>query len=372
MIRYLIKISQKINQYESGMTLVELIVAMTIVVIMLAGTVVFLPYYRDNQALKQGSLDLNDSLRYAQTKSLSQNEEEYTVWKVLTDATEPTLCVIQNSDYSLDQICQNLGKKFTLSNKLNIVTNVPEIFFQGKSGMMYNSPDFENASLISGEARLIHINHDRVGDMYYGVVLDANSFSVVQGDVSDATFETDPIIVCSNPNAVNYGAKETCQLPEEDTNTGDGQVTPPIVAGCTVNSCPTGQQCIDGTCHEVVQPPVYQCQSDTQCGTNKYCANGQCFDKQGVGGNCEVANACTNGLECVISPVDQIKKCLLPISSTCSSSNSCATGLCFAGKCANYAPIGARCELAGNLSNCVSGSTCQCITGRFGQTCTCK
>lgn len=366
------KIYSELLKVKSGMTLIELIVAMTIVVIMLAGTVVFLPNYRDNQALKQGSLDLNDSLRYAQTKSLSQNDTEYTVWKVL-NGDDPKICVIGGVDYKTDSECATSGKIFELSDKLSIVTNVPIIFWQGKTGTMFNSPDFETASLISGEARLIHINHSEQGDMYYGVTMAANSFSLEQNSISEDTYDTTTVLVCSDPNATNYGANESCVF--ESQVVGDDDVPPGTgtVTGCTANGCPTGQECIENTCQVVTDDEIipYRCQSDTECGTEYYCLDGDCLPKNQVGGTCETANQCQAGLECAIS-TDQIKRCLLPLNSTCYDSSNCVSGFCFAGKCINYVPLGGRCEIVNNKSNCIAGSSCICIQGPFSKTCTCK
>jgi hypothetical protein len=237
---------------------------------------------------------------------------------------------------------------------------------------MYNSPDFETASLISGEARLIHINHDQIGDMYYGVELSANSFSLVQSDISDETFDTTIVVVCSDPNAVNYGANGDCQFTDEDGNEDGGDVTEPGITGCTANGCPTGQECIDGQCKIVEDDPIFICQSDTQCGPEGYCSYGMCLAKLDFGTPCEENNYCKAGLECVPSYTDQVKRCLLTINSICTDSGSCATGLCFHDKCSNYITSGGRCEVINNLSNCVPGTVCNCITTRFGgSTCTC-
>ena len=363
------KIYDSLLKPSSGMTLIELIVAITIVVIMLAGTVVFLPYYRDNQALKQGSLDLNDSLRYAQTKSLSQNEDNYTVWKIL-EGDDPKICVISGKDYETDSECSSSGKIFELSDKLSIVTNVPIIFWQGKTGMMYNSPEFETASLVSGEERLIHVNHSDEGDLYYGVTIAANSFSVVQDNISKSTFDTTTVLVCSDPNATNYGANEDCVF--ESDVTGDNDIYPGQT-GCTVNGCPTGQECIENICQTVIDDEIipYRCQSDMECGVENYCLNGDCLPKNQLGGACDTSSQCVSGLECTYS-TDQVKRCLLPINSSCSSSTDCTTGFCFVGKCVNYATLGARCEIVNNQSNCAPGTVCNCITTRFGgRTCTC-
>ncbi len=361
---------------SSGMTLIELIVAMTIVVIMLAGTVVFLPYYRDNQALKQGSLDLNDSLRFAQTLSLSQQEEQYTVWKI-TDSTEPQICVIDDVGYVNDSNCENSGKKFDLSNKLNIETNIREIFFQGKTGIMYNSSEFATASMVEGDIRLIHINHENVGDIYYAVNLNANSFSIFQNDIPEGGFEGDQtiIVTCTDPEALNYGSQGDCQYAD---NPPDGEILPgDITYGCGLNGCPTGQECIDGRCQDVVTEPINTCGPNVPCSTGSYCgSDGVCLPQSDIGGECDTDNECVNG-NCEMSPIDQIQKCLIPLDTKCDDSNNCASGLCFGGKCSSYVPYGGRCQVIGTADNCTPGSICVCIDKMLrgqviGQTCTCE
>ncbi len=203
---------------ESGMTLVELIVAMVIASIMIGSAAVFLPNYRDTQMLKQSNLDLNDSLRYAQTLALGKQTDDYVNWKIMDVDGEKQICVIDKNNLEEDPECESLGKIFNIGKKVDLESNFLDIYFQGNTGVMYNDPDFETAVVLSGEIRLIHINKDEAGDMYYGVILSSNSFSMNQDIIGEdgGVLEIPIISVCTDANASNTGEEEPCKYEQAE------------------------------------------------------------------------------------------------------------------------------------------------------------
>jgi prepilin-type N-terminal cleavage/methylation domain-containing protein len=249
-------ILQKFTQTESGMTLIELLVAMTIVGILLAATTTMLPYYRDNQMLKQGSLDLNDSLRYAQTLALEKdkNSHEYVEWKLID---EHKICVISSKEREANPNCENAGKIYEFDKKLNITTNLENIYFQGGTANIYDDSDFGTAGLANIEVAVKHSNRSQIGDTYYGVKIAANSFGMVSDSIKEET-ESD------------------------DDNTGG--VDEPIER-CGDQACSTSENC------ELCPTDCGKCESP--------CGNGSCTDNENYQ-NCpqdcdQPANYCGNG-----------------------------------------------------------------------------
>jgi len=338
------------------MTLVELIIAMVIASIMIGSAAVFLPNYRDMQTLKQSSLDLNDSLRYAQTLALGKQTDDYVSWKIMEKDDEKLICVIDKRNLEEDPECESLGKIFDVSPKISIQSNFTDIYFQGNTGVMYNDTDFDTAAIINGEVRLIHTNRDEVGDTYYGMILASNSFSLNQDSIGEdgGTLEVPTEITgCMDSVAINYNPDATvgsgnCEYADEisgctspnainfdsEANVDDGSCEYAIY-GCTdINAVNYDRDAtIDDESCEYEDDEIYYIPG---C-TDQYALNfnieanvddGSCIFGFEDGTQCNNDDQCLSGVCEYQYGSGVICMPKLPSGATCDSDEQCESGIC--------------------------------------------
>jgi uncharacterized protein (TIGR03382 family) len=152
-------------------------------------------------------------------------------------------------------------------------------------------------------------------------------------------------------------------------------------ADCTTTGCPSGYECVSGTCRRTM-PPAGGGAMCAPCGSGADCANGVClrYPDGGTycGADCSSSADCAPGdrcvavsgagNQCVRGPVGRETCATAPAGCTsdaqCASGQRCnvATGACEALPTGSGA-LGASCAVAGD---CASGL---CIAGRCSQTC---
>ncbi|HPH78722.1 MAG TPA: prepilin-type N-terminal cleavage/methylation domain-containing protein [bacterium] len=395
MIKQLQKIWQWMENDESGMTLIELIVAMTIVAILSAATVTILPYYRDQQLLKQGGLDLNDSLRYAQTLALEKdkNSEEFVVWKLVDDHK---ICVIDNKEYAVDPDCENTGQVYDFDKKLSVVAGLDELFFQGGTGNIYENSDFDTADLAKIQVAITHSNRSEVGDTYYGVKIAANSFGLMSSTINENSFD-------------DLGGNDSNNEDGSDDNGSNTGSTTEIVCGdgqCTDNenyqNCPADcdqpiMYCGNDSCdyNESYTSCPNDCPRPVVCG-DSYCDAGEensclmdcqvtvlgCTDRVATNfdseanmddGSCEYVYGCMDesayNYNVKATKSDGSCEYGLKDGAACQLHTDCGSGNCTNGVCQAKLSSDQQCEVN---SQCQSGTCGKCTTVLFWKFCYCE
>jgi len=165
---------------EQGITLVELIIAITVMVLMLGITSIYLPTYRANQVKKQAALDLNDSLRYAQSLAVSPSNEniKYYHWNYNPDTNEIT--ILDDAD-KLERTV-----RFDGGDKVAIVSNIDDIYIKTKTPGLYADPSLTTEAV--GSIQIFHISQQKANDMFYQINVANNSFNLTReivGETSD-------------------------------------------------------------------------------------------------------------------------------------------------------------------------------------------
>ena len=128
---------------SKGMTLIEIIVAVVMIVLLMGVTMVYLPGYRNQQLIEQMSKDVEDSLRQAQTLAYNPEDSKalYYRWQINTDSASDEKCgdndfiVITSSskpDQVIDKLC--LDGRIDLA-QIDIADN--DLYFQVKSGRIF-------------------------------------------------------------------------------------------------------------------------------------------------------------------------------------------------------------------------------------------
>ncbi len=357
MKRFLTKILQKFMNIESGMTLIELIVAISIVAILLAATTTMLPYYRDSQLLKQGGLDLNDSLRYAQTMALEKdkNSNEYVAWKLL-DVHK--VCVIDSKELAKDANCEQSRKIFEFDKKLNITSNLDNLYFQGGTANIYDSDDFTTADLARIEVAVKHSNRSQIGDTYYGVKIAANSFGMISDSIKEDSGSEIEEPVNDNDDD-NYNDNNIPKCPDYSCNGNETCASCPTDCGeCVTNEvvCNYDRQCngnetIDNCsdCQQIIYGCKdslainYNSEADLDDGSCKYDVYG-CMDIDATNFNAKATkpdNSCIyslpDGEQCTVNErcasgyCDGVCKTKLTVSMPCTKDIQCQSGKC--GQC---------------------------------------
>ena len=175
--------------------------------------------------------------------------------------------------------------------------------------------------------------------------------------------------ICSNHTCVVAGCSATNPCPSGQECVGGTCQTPISVVGCdATHPCATGAFCLDGSC----VPQTDTCQFNTECNgqsASRVCVNQQCTNP------CSASNPCPTGAMCgsdgycheVIPPVTG---CVA--NSDCTGAGeTCVNGRCFAG-CVHDSdcPTGDFCDAGvcrldtrlaphcGNGAPCASGAVC--------------
>ena len=192
LIKKLIDSCKKNLRDESGMSLIELIVAMVIVAMLLGVSTMYLPTYRDQQMLRQAALDVNDSLRLAQTKALtteSGNANWYS-WSVESDSS--TVCsaqtgrksiVIQSDAPNSSPLCVGFDEKD--HGKVQITPEGLSLYFQTKTGRIFSSDKTTRANT---NIEIKHINMQSTGSNAYRLSINNDSIGYQAAKVGDRQY----------------------------------------------------------------------------------------------------------------------------------------------------------------------------------------
>jgi len=148
-------------------------------VMMLGITAIYLPTYRANQVKKQAALDLNDSLRFAQSLAASpeSGEIEYYHWQYDQDANN----VLVTDDEGENMRVFN----FDSADKIEIFTSIDDIYIKTKTPAMYADEDLTVEA--AGIMYVVHIAQKTANNLYYQISISNNSFNISRGTVDEGT-----------------------------------------------------------------------------------------------------------------------------------------------------------------------------------------
>jgi Cys-rich repeat protein len=137
----------------------------------------------------------------------------------------------------------------------------------------------------------------------------------------DYTIHNDGKLVASSP--------EGTPLPVTSTDCVVSIVTPTPTPLCRSDAdCPTGEVCVNGTCH-VATPtptPIGFCTKDQDCPTGQVCANNHCVTPTATpqcrsNADCPAGAVCANGL--CVTPTPQCRS-----NADCPAGEVCVNGTC--------------------------------------------
>ncbi len=156
------KMNKFIKQFfseQAGITLVELIIAITVMVMMLGITSIYLPTYRASQLKRQAALDLNDSLRFAQSLAASpeSGDIEFYHWHYDED---DNLIMITDDSGDNERIFN-----FDSADKVLVVTDIEDIYIKTKTPVMYSDEALTTEAV--GSIQIYHISQTDVDNLYY-------------------------------------------------------------------------------------------------------------------------------------------------------------------------------------------------------------
>lgn len=297
--------NRKLLDNESGFTLVELIVAIAIMVILLGAAITYFPAYRNQQVLRQGSLDVNNSLRQTQTLAFAPDvdDSDYYVWQINEGGadvgclTEKYISIVSQSEVGED--VTNSNNIICLDDKVLIETDFDALYFQVQTGKIYSDETLTTPAY--GQIKVEHTAMQKDSDYYYNIGIYNDSFDLLSSDLGEVRdLPGEP--PSSDGDEEGDGGDDTGGSGDEgDTGGQDGgdysecTEDSDCLPGCScltsqsdVNYCycgdeqtqsvcgndilETGEQCGD----EGVQcAEGYDCES-CQCVAVEYCGDGQC------------------------------------------------------------------------------------------------
>lgn len=169
---------------DHGITLVELIIAITVMVMMLGISSIYLPTYRANQVKKQAALDLNDSLRFAQSLAASPegSDTKYYHWHYDADTNQITIMDDQDANQRVF--------KFDGEEKVKVVIDpaLTDIYVKTKTPVMYQDEGLTQEA--AGKIQIYHIAQTDANNLFYQISVSNNTFNLtreVVGQTDDAT-----------------------------------------------------------------------------------------------------------------------------------------------------------------------------------------
>jgi|GEM_PF-3213816 len=188
----MIQFIKKFISENTGITLVELIIAITVMTMMLGISAIYLPTYRANQVKKQAALDLNDSLRFAQSLAASpeSGEIEYYHWRYDEDANN---MVVTDSNGENERVFN-----FDSADKIEVNSNINDIYIKTKAPAMYADEDLTVE--VAGTIQIYHIAMKSDSDLFYQINISNNSFNITRERVGDYTDDLPGIKDTRNDN----------------------------------------------------------------------------------------------------------------------------------------------------------------------------
>lgn len=171
------KLIKKFIKENTGITLIELVIAITVMTMMLGITAIYLPTYRANQVKKQAALDLNDSLRFAQSLAASpeSGDIEFYHWHYDTDANN---MIVTDSNDANERVF-----KFDSADKIEIVTNIEDIYIKTKTPALYADEDLTTEA--AGTIQVYHNAMKSENDLFYQINVSNNSFNITREKVGE-------------------------------------------------------------------------------------------------------------------------------------------------------------------------------------------
>ncbi|MFA4930426.1 MAG: prepilin-type N-terminal cleavage/methylation domain-containing protein [Patescibacteria group bacterium] len=383
----------KIFKNQSGFTLVELLIAIAIMVMLLGAAITYLPAYRNQQVLRQGSLDVNNSLRQAQTLAFApdENNVDYYVWEILDNGADVG-CLTENyiSVWAgLKPAPTEPAHTTCLDDKILIdfVDGVDKLYFQVQTGKIFADDALSVPAY--GQIEVKHTAMQDVDDYYYNIGIYNDSFDLLNSTVGEPR-ELPAEQTVTVPPPLNNGGEETPLVTDEGASYG----------GCNTDAdCQTGFECVISASQVKYCAPLPVCGNGTietgeqcgepglQCLTNQNCDQCVCVAKTAKcpDGGCDAnenSDSCPS--DCPVRPDDGYcdtnsgenywnapQDCEAPpIDSKCSKVSFCTSNTqCLGGTCLNY-----RCDctrpanpdLKNNGSSCEVGSECAtgyCVLG---------
>ncbi len=276
------KIKEKLKslyQANSGMTLVEILIATAIIVVLMGVSMISLPRYRDGRTLEQASKDVNDTLRQAQTLALSPDtpKAEYYLWEIKTGADDDSQCANTQYVSIVADVEGATERKTCLDNRVNLqATNGNQLYFEVKTGNIYSDAALSDGA--SDKLTLEHDNHPGDAGLYYEINVTANTFSLgkeAMGELSEQLNVACGNEICEENKGESCGTCGDCDYTCECMTDG--------AQYCDVNSCPTANW-YDGSCHELPR----EVEDTTTCGDGKKEGSEECDD-----GNTQSGDYCS-------------------------------------------------------------------------------
>lgn len=281
------KMFKDLFRSSSGMTMIEILMAMAIILLLMGVTMISLPRYRDSQTLEQVSKDVNDTLRQAQTWALSPNmpKAEYYVWDIKTGAADDEQCPNRQYIGVMADVEDAYEKKTCLDDKVNLqAENIGPLYFEVKTGKIFNDEALTIPA--NGKLTIEHDNHPGDSGLYYEINIVADTFSlgkeVVSGDQGGLT------LACGNGEC-------EAEKGEKCGTCGDCECLCPNdgLQYCSQQSCPSANW-YDGSCHELPKPSATCGDGDRQPG--EVCDDGNVSGGDYCSADCqEVTGVCGDG-----------------------------------------------------------------------------
>lgn len=284
------KIKEKLKglyQANSGMTMIEILVAIAIIVVLMGVTMISLPRYRDSKTLEQASKDINDTLRQAQTLALSPNipNAKYFVWEIKAGATDDEQCPDRQYIGVVADVEGAIEKKTCLDTKVNLQTdNIGALYFEVKTGNIFS--DSALTVPANGKLTMEHTNHPGDSDLYFEININANTFSL--GKEVVASDQSGIALACGN-------GKCEPEKGEKCGTCGDCACVCPTdgLQYCDQQGCPSTNW-YDGSCHELPKPAATCGDGDKQPG--EACDDGNREDGDYCSADCQtVLGQCGDG-----------------------------------------------------------------------------
>lgn len=190
-----------LSKSQSGMTLVEILVALGIMAIMLTATLTMLPQYRSNQQLRQASLDIMNSLRKAQTLAMAPDDADADgyVWvsnkgHLFCERGNDRMIAIVPVKKGIDPLDPNNEKplskdkcfeydNFYGASKIKFQNAITSIYFEAKTGKMSSNFNF-NDSGFTTTIKFSHITAQN-GDLAYIISVKDNNFRLERGKIEE-------------------------------------------------------------------------------------------------------------------------------------------------------------------------------------------